>query len=347
MNLRLPAILALASGALAAPLGAVETADPGRLARDVVPTFQAVRLVLDPAQAEYRGTAHVELNVARPTAVFGFHAEGPVLSALKLRGAGGEVPLRHTVGARGLVRAEADRPIPPGAYTLDIDFTAPFDTRAAGLYRATVRGESYAFTQFEADDARKAFPCWDEPSFKFPYQLTVVVPEKDLAVSNTPIESETARGGQKTVVFKRTPSLPSYLLAIAVGPFDTVPIPGLSVPGRVVAVKGSGGMAAEAARITPPLVAALERYFGRSYPFEKLDLIAVPEFWPGAMENAGAITFAEGILLVDQAASSQQERRLVEITAHELAHMWFGDLVTMAWWDDLWLNESFASWMGG
>jgi aminopeptidase N len=345
MSLRLPAILALASCA-AAPARAVETPDAGRLARDVVPAFESIRLVLDPAQSAYTGTAHVELKVARPTSTFGFHAEGPVLSVLKLRGAAGEIPLKHIVGARGLVRAEADRPIAPGAYTLDIDFKAPFDTRAAGLYRASVRGESYAFTQFEADDARKAFPCWDEPSFKFPYQLTVVVPEKDLAVSNTPIESETASGGQKTIVFKRTPALPSYLLAMAVGPFDTVPMPGLSVPGRVVAVKGAGAMAAEAARITPPLVAALERYFGRPYPFEKLDLIAVPEFWPGAMENAGAITFAEGILLVDQAASAQQERLLVEVTAHELAHMWFGDLVTMAWWDDLWLNESFASWMG-
>src|SRR5262249_56047467 len=121
--------------------------------------------------------------------VLGFHGEGPVVAGLKVRGAAGEVALRNTVGARGLVRAEADRPLAPGAYALDIDFKAPFDTRAAGLYRASVRGESYAFTQFEADDARKAFPCWDEPSFKFPYQLTLVVPQADLAVSNTPVHS--------------------------------------------------------------------------------------------------------------------------------------------------------------
>ena len=130
------------------------------------------------------------------------------------------------------------------------------------------------------------------------------------------------------------------------GQFDTVPITGLSVPGRVVTVKGAGGMAAEAARVAPPLLAALERYFGRAYPFEKLDLIAVPEFWPGAMENAGAITFADGILLVDpRSASVEQRKLLASVAAHEMAHMWFGNLVTLAWWDDVWLNEAFASWM--
>ena len=160
------------------------------------------------------------------------------------------------------------------------------------------------------------------------------------------MESE-APAARRTVVFKRTPPLPSYLLALAVGPFDTVPITGMSVPGRVVTVKGKGGLAAEAARVAPPLLGALERYFGRPYPFEKLDLLAVPEYWPGAMENPGAITFADQILLIDPAGASVAQRRLlIEVTAHEIAHMWFGDLVTMAWWDDLWLNESFASWMG-
>jgi cytosol alanyl aminopeptidase len=336
----------VATVAALGPAAAWPQANGGQLGRDVVPTSESVRLVLDPDRADYTGSAHVDLQVNRATATIVFHAEGPVLSTLKLSGPAGETTLRHTVGPRGLVTAEADHSLAPGAYTLDVDFKAPFNTQAVGLYRVTVAGKGYAFTQFEADDARKAFPCWDEPSFKIPYQITLVVPAADLAISNTLVESEVTSQGSKTVVFDRTPPLPSYLLAIAVGPLETVPIAGMSTPGRVVTVKGASHLAAEAVRVTPPILAALERYFGR-YPFEKLDLIAVPEFWPGAMENPGAVTFGDQFLLVDpKAASVTQRRNLVEFTAHELAHMWFGDLVTMAWWDDLWLNESFASWMG-
>jgi cytosol alanyl aminopeptidase len=343
---RLHCPLALVLSALVPAVGSAQTAAK-RLGRDVVPTFESVRLVVDPARPEFSGTAHVELKVSRAASTFQFHADGPVLSSLELRGPAGDVAARHAPAAGGLVRVETDRPLAPGTYALDLAFKAPFDTHSVGLYRTQANGEWYAFTQFEATDARRAFPCWDEPSFKIPYQVTLVVPEAALAVSNTPVETEAAASGTRTVVFKRTPPLPSYLLAMAVGPFDTVAIPGLSVPGRIVTVKGKGGLAAEAARVTPPLLSALERYFGRPYPFEKLDLLAVPEYWPGAMENPGAITFADQILLVDPAAATvSQHRLLVEVNAHELAHMWFGDLVTMAWWDDLWLNESFASWMG-
>jgi alanyl aminopeptidase len=149
------------------------------------------------------------------------------------------------------------------------------------------------------------------------------------------------------VVFEKTKPLPSYLVALAVGPFETVPVPGMGMPARVVTVRGKSGLAGETVRQTPPLLAALERYFGTKYPFEKLDVLAVPDYWYGAMENPGAIVFRETILLVDPRSSEAEERRrLASVMAHELAHMWFGDLVTMAWWDDMWLNESFASWMG-
>jgi alanyl aminopeptidase len=209
-------------------------------------------------------------------------------------------------------------------------------------------GESYLFTQFEATDARGAFPCWDEPSFKIPWTMTLEVPEEHVAICNTPAEETVPiEGGWKRIRYARTPPMPSYLLAIATGPLELVPIEGMSIPGNVVVPRGKSHLAIEAVRVTPPLLKALERYFDRPYPFEKLDLIAVPEFWPGAMENPGAVTFRDTILLVDSGnVTVAQLRTLAAVTAHELAHMWFGDLVTMKWWDDLWLNESFATWLG-
>ena len=336
-----------------------EASAGARLERKVVPTFQSIRLTLDPAQPIYTGSVHFDLSAREATSSFDFHARGITIDRLVLaRAAEGkpagaaaaagdrEIPARHaTEGDRVVVTAE--RPIDQGAYTLDIDFSVTYDTQATGLYRLQVDNAWYSFTQFESTDARGAFPCWDEPDFKIPFQMTLVVPKGDMAIGNTPIVRETTEGDRRIVEFEKTPPLPTYLLAIATGPLETVAMQGLSFPGRIVTVKGSAGLAQEAARVTPPLTLELEKYFGIPYPYRKLDVLAVPEFWPGAMENAGAITFADRILLIDpRAASVDQKRTLVAIVAHEVAHMWFGDLVTMKWWDDLWLNESFASWMG-
>jgi aminopeptidase N len=330
---------------LAAP-PAAQAAAGGRLERAVVPVFESVRLDLDPSEASYTGSVHFDLKGVARAGSFTFHSRDLTIETLTLKGKSGVIPARHQAEGDE-VRVTPTHPLEPGTYGMDIDFKANFNTRGAALYRMQIDDDWYAFTQFEATDARGAFPCWDEPEYKIPFQVTLVVPAAHLAVGNTPIESETGAGGRKTVVFERTPPLPTYLLAIATGPLETVPIEGMRVPGRIVTVKGASGLAGEAARVTPPLVAALEKYFGIPYPYRKLDLLAVPEFWAGGMENAGAITFADGILLVEpRATGGDQTRELVAVVAHELAHMWFGDLVTMKWWDDLWLNESFASWMG-
>ena len=336
---------------LAAPAAAdTPPAPPGsghRLGTDVVPVFEAIRLTADARKPDYTGSVRIELDVRKPVSAFSLHARDIEVSSVSLTGPAGAVDVRHGGGDRGRLDLATASPLRPGRHVLEIEFSNEYDTQATGLYKVVVGGDAYLFTQFEADDARQAFPCWDEPAFKIPYEMTVVVPEADQAVSNTLPVSDTVKDGQRTVVFGRTKPLPSYLLALATGPLEFVAIPGMSVPGRVVTVKGASAMAGEAVRTTPPVLAALERYFGRPYPYEKLDLIAVPEFWPGAMENAGAVTFRDTVLLLDSRGASAAERRLlVEISAHELAHMWFGDLVTMEWWDDLWLNESFASWMG-
>ena len=342
-----------AAGAPAAAPAAVAAGAPTaadnihRLPTDVTPTFQAIRLTLDAAQPNYTGSVRVELRVAKTTPSIQFHAQEMTLDKVVLRGKNGTVTLKPTSGEDGFVTAAAPSPIAAGEYTLEIGFSNEFDRRSTSLYRMETGGEWYAFSQFEAVDARLAFPCWDEPSFKFPYQMTLIVPQAHQAISNTPIESETSAKGMKTVVFRRTKPLPSYLLAVATGPLEYVPVPGTSIPTRVVTVKGQTEWAGAAVQITPPILAALEKYFGSRYPYEKLDLIGVPEYTYGAMENPGAITYSDRLLLFDPKTMSVRERRLLAtITAHEIAHMWFGDVVTMKWWDDLWLNESFAEWMG-
>lgn len=346
--LALIASLAAVSAALAAKPAAAAAPDAAyRLGHDVVPVSQAVKLWVDADQKNYRGTVAIALQVKKQTASFRFHAQG--LEIAKATLAGPKAPVAITIGAEdhGIVTASCASPLEPGRYTLTIDFSNDFNTQAASLYKLSTGGHAYTFTQFESDDARGAFPCWDEPGFKIPWQVTLVVPKGHLAIANTPIEKESVEGDQKTVTFKTSPPMPSYLVAIATGPFETIEIPGMSIPGRVITVQGQSGLTGETVRMTPPLLKALEAYFGRPYPYEKLDLLAVPEYWYGAMENAGAITFRDNILLIDpKTANDEQRRRLAEITAHELAHMWFGDLVTMQWWDDMWLNESFASWMG-
>lgn len=333
-------LLLLAQPRTAAALGA-------RLPRDITPSFQAVDLTLDPDSSTYHGAVRVDLEVSKRTDTIRFHAKEMDLRRIVLVHGTEETPLTPSPGEEAIVAAGAGRPIEPGRYTLVIEFSKDFDRRASGLYRLKTGGSWYAFSQLEAIDARKAFPCWDEPCFKLPYQVTLRVPEADRAVSNTPVESERVAEGTRTIVFKRTKPLPSYLLAVAVGPFEFVPIPGLRVPGRIVTVKGAAGLARVAARMTPSLFDAVESYFGIPYPFEKLDLIAVPEFSPGAMENPGAITYGDRYILFDEATMSIAQRRTFAVfTAHEISHMWFGDLVTMRWWDDLWLNESFAQWLG-
>ncbi len=339
---------ALATALLFAPTRAVRAEQaPPRLDHVAIPTAQSVDLTCDPEKPDYTGTVRVTLDVKRVTEVLRFNTRALTVDSATLEGPGGAVkasaiePLEPEQ-----VRVRFAKSIAPGTYTLALAFHNAYNTHAISLYKVVTGGRAYLFTQFEDTEAREAFPCWDEPEFKIPWRMTLRVPAADLAVSNTPIASETRSGAGKVVVFEPTRPLPSYLIAIAVGPFETVPIPGMSVPGRVITVQGASALAADAATQSAPLLKSLERYFGRPYPYAKLDLIAAPEFLYGAMENAGAIVFADRSLLLDPTrASPEQRSRIFSVMAHEMAHMWFGDLVTMKWWDDLWLNESFATWM--
>ncbi|MFN7966870.1 MAG: M1 family aminopeptidase [Acidobacteriota bacterium] len=318
-----------------------------RLGTAVVPTAQSLELRVDARQDNYQGRTTIALRVKQATNSFRLHAAELELESVALTRAGKPITITFAAAGDDQLEIKTSKPLTPGGdYSLSIEFKNNFDTRANALYKLNYEGRDYTFSQFEDVQARRAFPCWDEPCFKLPYQITVEVPVSDLAVSNAPNASEAIAGDWKKIAFQATKPLPSYLLAIATGPFDTVPIPGMSVSGRVVVPKGKGGLTADAVKSCPPILAALESYFGQPYPFEKLDLLAVPEFWYGAMENPGAITFKDRGLLIDPASGSTADREALQsVLAHELAHMWFGDLVTMEWWDDLWLNESFANWM--
>jgi alanyl aminopeptidase len=322
-------------------------ADTVRLGHDVVPRSQAISLSVDPRGDSYRGTTTLALDVKKATNAFRMHAADLTIDSIHLTKGGDEIGVTQAAGEDQTILVTAEKQLEPGSYALVISFTNKFNRQAVGLYKMEMKGgEPYLFTQFQAIDARRAFPCFDEPAIKIPYELTVAIPAQYDAISNTPVAKETASGETKSIRFAQTKPLPSYLVALAVGKFDYTPIAGMSVPGRVIAPKGQGHLTHLAAEVTPRILAALEEYFGSKHPFEKVDLIAVPEYWAGAMENPGAITYRDTVLLLDKTATPSARQNMIRITAHELAHMWFGDLVTMEWWDDFWLNESFADWMG-
>ena len=327
-----------------------------RLPADVHPTREAVELEVVPAREGFAGRVAISLRLERARTDL-------YVSARQLKLSNATLELGPEVVAvaiepddvRGAARLVLPRSVGPGEATLRLSFSGAYHPRLAGLYRVKVQDRFYAFTQLEAIDARRAFPCFDEPSFKIPWELAVTVPATDTAVSNTPIrDEEPAASGLKRVRFQATRPLPSYLLALAVGEFDVVeapPIPPNELRSRPlalrgVATKGRGPELAFALRSGAEMLVMLERWFGMEFPYEKLDYVAVPDFQYGAMENAGAISFAESALLVDPAGASELQKKWVAVDlAHEMAHQWFGDLVTMAFWDDLWLNESFATFM--
>ena len=323
-----------------------QPADPYRLSADVTPLAQQLTLRIDPAQADYSGHTTITIELGEDASEIRLHAQDMQIDALSLSRDGRELDVSHESGEHGLLIIASAETLVSGVYELHIVFENDFNIDGASINRTEQDGRHYVFSQFEAIDARQGFPCFDEPGFKFPWQLTITVPDGQLAITNTPEVSATVANGMKTTVFDTTPPLPSYLIAVAAGPFETVPIDGMSIPGRVVVPHGKTSLAAWAVETTPPLLERLEEYFGEPYPFKKLDLIATNQAFSGAMEHPGAITYSDFFLLLDDTASSSQVRTLIKITAHELAHQWFGNLVTMQWWDDLWLNESFADWMG-
>lgn len=314
------------------------------------PSAVDLHVELDPQRsAAYRGSVSHTISLDRRTRRIRLHAQDLRIGRVSLWVDGkrhrGEVTSFPEVE---MIEIGFDTPIPKGEARLELAFRGRLRRDLCGLYGAEVGKRRYAFTQLEATDARKFFPCFDEPAMKARFQLSVTTARRNAVVSNAPIAStETAGRGQKTVVFERTPLLSTYLLALAVGELECSRSVRLGkTPIRVWHTPGKGGLTRFGLEAAKETLARLEKYFALPYAYEKLDLVAVPDFEFGAMENAGAVFFRETLLLLDPATATTSERkRAAEVIAHELAHMWYGDLVTMAWWDDLWLNEAFATWM--
>ena len=329
--------------------------DPYRLPRQVVPTRYEIRLVPDLTTSVFAGVETITVTVHEPTSEILLNAAELEISEAAIEHEGGRVldglvQLDEST-ERGRVRFPET--LRPGEWRLRLAFKGILNDKLRGFYRSTYREQTgaprvLAATQFEATDARRAFPCWDEPAFKAVFSLTLVIDPGLTAVSNTRIVSERVEGGKKILRFADTIRMSTYLVAFIVGDLEaTDAIQVGRTPLRVWCVPGKRHLAGFALEVAADSLRFFQDYYGLPYPGDKLDLLAIPDFASGAMENLGAITFRENALLVDGQASTHAElERVADVIAHENAHMWFGDLVTMSWWNGLWLNEAFATFMG-
>ena len=354
------AALALAAPCIAQPVQQADTIDtslPTQLPRTAVPHHYALTVTPHAQQLAFDGDVGIDLDVVVPTRELVLNAADLKLASATLRPARGGAPLpaKISLDAKAQTATLAfPRSIAPGTYHLAIRYSGVIHTQANGLFaldykNAEGKDARSLFTQFEAADARRFVPSWDEPDYKATWDLTARVPAKSMAVSNMPAEStKPLAGGLKEVRFQTTPIMSSYLLFFADGDFERISKPAGGREVGIVVSRGNGDKARTALDDEAQILPYYNDYFGTPYPLPKLDNVAGPgqsQFF-SAMENWGAIFTFEYAILDDPAITTEAQRQnIFETEAHEMAHQWFGDLVTMAWWDDLWLNEGFASWM--
>jgi len=329
----------------ACSLAAAPHAEPPKLrvSDNVQPIRYAVDLTVVPDRDTFRGAVDISIDIRTPAPIIWLNASDLEIESANFRSASGASAKAAILpGGKDFAGFSFDHPI-SGHGVLHVAYKGKISRNSsAGLFQLKQADQWYVFSQFEPTDARRAFPCFDEPSFKVPWQLTLHVPKDNVAVANTPQLSRTDEpDGMQAVKFKESKPLPSYLVALAVGRFDIVDAGKLGkTPLRIITPHGKGPNAKYAAEAIPQLLKLLENYFGIPYPYEKLDSIVMP-ISNFAMENAGLITYGETSLLAKPEEDSiNRQRGCAIVTAHEMAHQWFGDLVTTAWWDDIWLNEA-------
>src|SRR5256884_8434101 len=326
---------------------------PGKLPKQVRPTEYAIWVKPDLKKLAFAGRETVKLNVAEPTRELILNALDLTITDAEIDGKTVPKTAIKFDAKNELLTIATPEELTPGEHTLAIRFAGKINQFGRGLFytkyqeQGTGAKKMFLGTQFEATDARRLFPCWDEPVFRARFQLTAFVPENWMAISNMPIASEKKVAGGREVEFQPTPLMSSYLNVFCAGEFDAIESEVDGVKLRITTTKGKAESARYALEATAQILHYYNEYFGVPYPLPKLDQLAIPGGFGGAMENWGGITYYEPPLLFDPANSSAATKQSVyEMIAHEVAPQKIGCLVTLAWWDNLWLNEGFASWMG-
>lgn len=331
-----------------------------QLPETVTPSAYRIDMIIDPTQVGMTGTVEIDLTLNDETEGLWVHAKDMDVTRAEITIADTDYDLTfdavpETEAPSGLAWLAATETLPTGQGTLRMVYETPYNMNLNSAYKVVRGDDAYIMTQMEPLGAREAFPGLDEPKYKQPFTVSITAPEGNVVAFNTPKTAETPLGnGLIRHDFAQTRPLPTYLIAFAVGPYDVVDygeIPPNDVRTRPLALRGlaargEGQRLAYALENTDGLLAALEGYFGIEYPYEKLDLLAAPDYAFGAMENPGLIVYREYLLLLDDNAPLSQKRAYARVHSHELAHQWFGNLVTPVWWEDIWLNEAFATWMG-
>ncbi len=353
--LLLTALATCCGAALAAP--AATDQPHGKLPGWAQPESYQLAFKVDPRQQDFSGTTVIKVKLTQASDHLWLHGRDLKVGKVTVTDAAGKAHVgkyEEVAPEEGVVRIDFGGKLAPQELTLAFEYTAPLNQQLQGLYKVSHEGQPYAMTQMEPISARYAFPGFDEPGFKTPFDVRLTIPNDEVGVANTKqVKEEKAGDGWKTLTFSTTKPLPTYLVAFGVGPWDVVKGPDISptqyreqaLELRGVAAKGEGHRMQHVLGETPSIIHTLEDYYGFGYPWDKLDLLAAPDFSAGAMENPGLVTFRDWLLLLDPDSPANYVRGSFNVTAHELAHQWTGDTVTLAWWDDLWLNEAFATWM--
>lgn len=319
-----------------------------RLPYGVTPKHYALSFTPDLQRATFAGDATIDVEVNQPGTSVTLNAAELEFQEAAITQEGKTQTAKWTfVPENEQVTLTVADELQPGPASIHIKFTGILNDKLRGFYLARSKERNYATTQFESTDARRAFPSFDEPALKATFDIALTVDKGDTAISNSRIASDTPGPGDKhTLQFATTPKMSTYLVAMAVGDFQCNEGSAENIPIRVCGTPDKKPLGTVALRYASEILKFYNQYYGIPYPFGKLDIVGVPDFEAGAMENTAAIFYRESLLFIDDKNSSVEAHQAVfEVLAHEMAHQWFGDLVTMKWWDNIWLNEGFATWM--